>query len=100
MAENLLGKLLAADAERDAVHVPIYPAVAGERLQPGQRVGINRATGRALAMLPPIGVVDPFLDKPVEPGERFYICVRPGNVVGLRHHYKHPAFDDMEETKE
>lgn len=98
MKQPELGKLCDAAAERDAVHLALYPCVAGERLNPGQRVGVSKVTGHALAAAKWVGVVDPFLDRAVEPGEKFYICVRPGEVTGLRHVYTHPAFDGGEAT--
>lgn len=100
MTQIELGKTPEPTAERDAIHLACYPAVAGERLNPGQRVGISRVTGNALGSLPYIGVVDPFLGKVVEKGERFWLCIRPGEVTGLRHHYYHPAFDRREANVE
>lgn len=99
MKQVELGKLADATAERDAIHLALYPAVAGEQLKPGQRVGVSKVTGHALASLPYVGVVDPFLDRPVEKGERFWLCVRPGEVTGLRHHYTCPAFDGREASR-
>lgn len=52
---KLVGKLAGDSAERDAIHLALYPAVAGETLKPGQRVGVSRVTGRALASVPWVG---------------------------------------------
>lgn len=99
MTQVELGKLADATAERDAVHLALYPCVAGETLRPGQRVGVSKVTGHSLASVPWVGVVDPFLPRPVEPGERFWLCVRPGEVTGLRHVYTCPAFDGREAAR-
>ena len=100
MKQLKLGKPPEPAAERDAIHLACYPAVAGETLHPGQRVGISKVSGHALAAVKWIGVVDPFLNQPVQKGERFWLCVRPGEVTGLRHVYTHPAFDGNEATHE
>lgn len=98
MKQVELGKLPEPTDERDAIHMALYPAVAGERLLPGQRVGISKVSGHALAAVKWIGVVDPFLIAPVEEGQRFWLCVRPGEVTGLRHVYLCPAIDGKEAT--
>jgi hypothetical protein len=39
-----------------------------------------------------IGIVDPFLDQPVRPGEEFWVFVYPNTITGMRHYWQHPAF--------
>ncbi len=89
-----LGSLIAsdADARRDAIHVAIAPFVAAPdaRLLPGAPFGLD-ANGRAVPAYweRAVGVVDPFLKSGVRPGERFWGCVTPGAVTGLRHEWDH-----------
>ena len=91
-----LGKLIDGPAERDAVHVAVCPVVAGEDLWPGAHVGISR-NGVATMSLPGngVGIVDPFLTKKVDAGQRCYLFLYPGTVTSLRHHWSHPAFESQ-----
>lgn len=88
-------------AERDAIHVAIYPCIAGVVLKPGQRVSLDadgRAIpGRASAFLDrggAIGIVDPYLTAPVDQGERFWLFLMPRSTTSLRHNWSHPAIPD------
>jgi hypothetical protein len=96
--KKLLGNIPSADDKRDAIHVAIVPLVAGEQLQPGQHVGLHSAEV-AVAVAPEmIGIVDPFLTRPVEPGELCWVCVYPGSITALRHDWIHPAFERADAT--
>ena len=81
-----LGNIIAPDREclRDAVHVAVIPQVntSGTRLLPGQGM--------------PGGIVDPFLDVFVAPGERYWLWLIPGSVEALRHHWEHPLFPNAD----
>lgn len=93
-----LGELIEGEAERDAVHIAIAPAVASHELRPGDHVTIYSggafavSTGLAGETVEPIGVVDPFLKAPVPKGARFYIFLYPNTITALRHEWQHPAF--------
>jgi hypothetical protein len=78
-------------AERDAIHVAVYPACAAVKVYPGQHVGhgIDGATPKKR----PIGIVDPFLNHPIMPGEKFWIVMFPDSARSLRHDWKHPDLD-------
>jgi len=91
MSDIGVGKLLAGDAKRDAIHVAVAPMTANERLSPGQHIGLIGSdwAGHSEA---PIGIVDPFLQEDVKPGERFYMFLYPGSITSLRHEWIHPAF--------
>lgn len=90
-----LGKIIppAQPAHRDAVHVAVLPVVADQDLSAGDRVGVRN--GRASRRFQPhIGVVDPFLTDAVLVDQRCYVCLFPGTVTGMRHHWTHPSVHD------
>lgn len=94
MNDVKLGTLVAqgTKAERDAIHVAIYPVVAAMEMWPGDHVGLM-PDGRASIMAETkTGIVDPFLTQRVEPGEMFYLVLYQRTVTGMRHHWEHPEF--------
>jgi hypothetical protein len=86
-----IGKLIEQERHRDAIHIAVAPVEAGEKLRPGERVGIK--DGKAWGTDPAVGIVDPFLLKDVRAGQRFYVFLFPGTITSLRHEWVHPAFD-------
>lgn len=95
MSEQLpLGKLVTDEkyyaGYRDAVHVAVVPLTAAEILIPGQRVG-NQGNAHGS---PVVGIVDPFLDRPVPAGARFWCFLMPGTIRSLRHHWQHDGFGE------
>lgn len=92
--ENLeIGKLHTLEQHRDAVHMAIAPAVAGERMSPGKRIKI--VDGKAVdakGSKDSIGIVDPFLPGFVSEGDKFWIFLYPGTITSLRHEWTHPFF--------
>lgn len=93
MSDVKLGKLVDGECGRDAVHVAVIPMIAHVRLKPGQRVGII-SEGVAGPTSNNVGIVDPFLMVSVQKGFKFLLCLFPGSVTGMRHHWKHPAFEE------
>lgn len=95
-----MGDILPDDAGgRDAVHVAVISAVANERLFAGQEVGFDRmpnatSEGSASTKGTHLGIVDPFLKVPVQPGQRFWLYLYPRTITGLNHQWTHPAFPD------
>lgn len=91
-----VGELCKEDACRDAIHIAIAPVIAGAELRPGEHVGFIHGTndvGReAVGFIKPIGVVDPFLQRNVMKGERFWLFLYPNTITNLRHVWSHPAF--------
>lgn len=101
MSDPLLGQFPNPYAQRDAVHVAIIPVTASYELTPGERIGVTEVNGVFLSVthtMKPIGIVDPFLTRNVKPGERFYLCLFPGTVYGMRHHWLHPQFQAKAEA--
>lgn len=91
------------------MHIAIVPIEAGETLIPGSCVRIE--DGKAFGLSggahadwdAAIGVVDPFLKKIVNMGERFWLCLYPGTVQGIRHTWSHPGLpvtDRMEKEED
>lgn len=92
-----IGKLVEGAPLRDAVHIAVIPLMnAGGRLHPGEYVIRGKEEGTALGThrldWAAVGVVDPFLQKPVETGERFWAFLRPLTITSLRHLWTHPLF--------
>lgn len=97
--DNLkLGHLIepGREALRDAIHIAVAPAIAGERLDPGEHIGIG-SDGKAwtsgdYANVVLIGIVDPYLKGRVREGQSFWCFLYPGSITSLRHEWAHPAF--------
>lgn len=92
-----VGKLITSDdARRDAIHVAVAPVEAGESLDSGCRVVLDKqGKARLCARDDPkaVGIVDPFLmTRVVLQGERFWLFLYPNSVTSLRHVWTHPAF--------
>jgi len=90
-AQFSLGHLIGLEARRDAIHIAVAPMVAAELLQPGQWIS-HQADGTRAVAGGALGIVDPFLPRAVQPGERFWMFLRPNTITGLRHQWTHPEF--------
>lgn len=92
-ALDTLGSKLDADDpnERDAVHLAVFKCQAAHALLAGEDVGLNDE-GKADTGFDSVGIVDPFLQAPVRPGEWFWLMVYPRQITTLRHVWEHPAF--------
>jgi hypothetical protein len=98
-ALETLGTIITENEKRDAIHLAVEPVVAGETLYPGQHIGL--VAGVAIPTAPDrVGIVDPFIKRPVQAGERFWLVVYPRQITSLRHVWTHPAFEDVPEVKE
>ena len=91
-ALETLGTIINESAGRDAIHLAVEPAVAAQKLYPGQDVGF--VDGGVGPCEKPLGIVDPFLKAPVQPGERFWLVVYPRQITSLRHVWSHPSFPE------
>jgi hypothetical protein len=94
MSDTKLGELITEAGARDAIHVALAPVTANERLTPGQHIGFVREHNTDLVGVSssPLGIVDPFLERSVERGQRFYMVLYPNTVTGMKHQWEHPAF--------
>lgn len=96
MSEDLqLGKVIepGRQVERDCIHIAVAPVVADHPLLRGQPVGVADNGRLATTVFPSVGIVDPFLTRDVEEGERFWLYLFPGSITSLRHEWTHPSFD-------
>jgi len=87
-ALETLGMIIGDTEKRDAIYLAVEPVVAQEKLYPGQDVGPNGTKEN------PVGIVDPFLKEPVQPGQRFWLVIYPRQIHSLRHVWTHPSFPD------
>lgn len=92
LASLKIGQIITDPQEKDAIHMAIAPVVAREKLCPGDRVGPydDEEYGEHNN---PIGIVDPFLNKNVKKGEKFWLFLFPGSITSLRHDWTHPSFN-------
>lgn len=95
MSDTILGTVPDENSVRDAIHIAIYPLIAGELLKPGQQIGIVDNKG-FLNAPKKIGIVDPFLSHNVKKGTRFWLVLFQKSVTGMRHHWEHPDFKNEE----
>lgn len=93
-ALEVLGTIIdGVDVGRDAIHLAVEPARAGETLAPG--VNIRRCENGnwvSCRREQRIAIVDPFLPDLVKPGQKFLAIVPPREITSLRHVWSHPAF--------
>jgi hypothetical protein len=87
-----IGKIIAEERHRDAIHIAVAPIEAAHELKPGERVGVMEGKAVTSILCNPVGIVDPFLTHIVLPGQKFYLFLFPGSIESLRHEWVHPAF--------
>lgn len=93
-ALETLGSIITPNEKRDAIHLAVENVVAAHDLRAGENVGfIGSEVGKCAD---PVGIVDPFLKRPVQKGERFWLVVYPRQITSLRHVWTHPAFPESE----
>lgn len=89
-----IGQLIEGEEHRDAIHIAVAPVIAAHTLIAGRHVALDdkgQATEHTGAK--PIGIIDPFLTRSVERGERCWLFLYPGTITTLRHEWTHPAFE-------
>lgn len=107
-ALETLGMIHFKPEHRDAIHLAVEAVQAGEFLEPGQHIGIINGvawpighqptsqdeTKVTFTKVPYHGIVDPFLPRGVQPGEKFWFVMKPREVRSLRHVWEHPDFPE------
>lgn len=93
-ALETLGTIHAHAEKRDAIHLGVEPIEAGSVLKAGQHVCIIHGKAYSAELGKPVGIVDPFLEGLVYPGQRFWLVVYPRKITSLRHVWEHPDFPD------
>jgi hypothetical protein len=93
-ALETLGTIIGPDAKRDAIHLAVIPAVAEDRLSPGDHVQLVGGKAQHAANGHGIGIVDPFLAGAIQPGQRFWLVIYPRVITSLRHVWTHPQLPD------
>lgn len=91
-----IGRLGDGTEKRDAIHFACAMVQAKSKLVPGGFVELQDGKAVGSGSESAIGVVDPFLIKVVQPGEWFWLILKPGSITDLRHHWTHPAFEEQE----
>jgi hypothetical protein len=97
-ALDTLGFVIGPNEKRDAIHLGVEPVTAGAYLWPGSHIHLLDGLAHATQPNNSIGIVDPFLLKALDPGDRFWLIVKPREITSLRHVWEHPAFPSSGET--
>ena len=84
-----IGKLLTGNEQRDAIHIALLPVQAKIDLRPGEHASKD---GNHIH---PIGIVDPYLQTTIRPGEWFWLFIYPKTITSLRHVWTHPDLNDL-----
>lgn len=95
MLDINIGSLAKEAGIKDALHFPVVSVKSSDRFLPGEPVGLNDK-GLAAQVDDPIGIVDPFLKRAVEPGDTFWLMLYQKTVTNLRHDWSHPAFEKID----
>lgn len=102
-----LGTREPGEFKPDAVHVAVMPAVCTTHLvHPGDKVRRRNDDPGPVSVLPiapeveyPLGVVDPFLTEPVQPGEVFTLLVHRCWVSPIGHAWELETEEQRQERK-
>ena len=89
-----LGTIIDEHQKRDAIHLAVIPAIAGDSLAPGDDVTLDGEVATHGTEDDSIGIVDPFLKGRVPKGERFWLVIYPRVITSLRHVWSHPGIPD------
>ncbi|QYW02236.1 hypothetical protein PP740_gp037 [Stenotrophomonas phage Philippe] len=110
-ALDTLGLIHFRPEKRDAIHLAVEAVEATACFEPGDHIGIIEGkayiAGSAFPRdqvkletypktVPYHGIVDPFLHRGPNAGERFWFVMKPREVRSLRHVWEHPDFPEGE----
>lgn len=95
-ALETLGTIIGENEKRDAIHLAVEPATAGEALNASDHVRIENGVAKKTLPANGLGIVDPFLSRKVKKGEKFWLVVYPRQITSLRHVWEHPSFPEGE----
>lgn len=99
-ALETLGTIIGPNEKRDAIHLAVIPAEAGEDLHPGDDVHLldGKAYRASYGSKDAIGIVDPFIRgqsyRSIQQGNRFWVVIYPRVITSLRHVWTHPSIPD------
>lgn len=101
MHRQQLVSLLVKMKNAIAIHIAIAPVVANKYLAPGRRIGFVNDDSETVSdeVEKYIGIVDPFLENLVLPGQRFFMFLLPNTITSLKHNWSHPDFGNESKTK-
>ena len=86
-----LGMIHTKEEKRDAIHLAVIQVTATEKMMAGEP--ISAIDGKAFCDSDGLGIVDPFLEhKWIQPGQQFWMILKPRLITSLRHVWEHPAF--------
>ena len=97
-ALETLGMVHTREEKRDAIHLAVEPVTAQGTLYPGNSIDVRYGMAVRVPQGEGLGIVDPFLLRPVKDGERFWFIMYPRQVRSLRHVWTHPSFPDEPEV--
>lgn len=109
-----IGKVIDESYERDAVHFAVYPVIASEEIDRGVALQFTKQGPPYVEEVPVafrydpnmpvrgtgIGIADPFLNKPVKVGQRFWMFLYPASITALRHSWTHDQIPGTAEEDE
>jgi len=93
-ALGTLGTIIDDKQKRDAIHLAVEPVVAGADLAPGAHIDVRGGVAYPAPIGGGLGIVDPFLTRFVEQGQRFWLVIYPRQINSLRHVWTHPTLPD------
>jgi len=96
-ALETLGSVLVDGVARDAIHLAVEPAIAGQFLRAGDHIGLRDGMAYT-GDVKHLGIVDPFLNTTLSKGDKFWLVVYPRQITSLRHVWAHPDFPDSLEV--